>query len=38
MAAGSSAGSVRCLTVEMQRDAHTGHELPPHHAADLALL
>ena len=29
---------VRCLTVEMQRDAHTGYELPPHHAADLALL
>ena len=29
---------VRCLTADMQRSAHTGYELPPHHAADLRLL
>ena len=29
---------VRCLTREMQIEAHTGYELPPHHAADLQLL
>jgi lincosamide nucleotidyltransferase A/C/D/E len=29
---------VRCLTREMQRAAHTGYELPPHHVADLGLL
>jgi lincosamide nucleotidyltransferase A/C/D/E len=30
--------SVRCLTAEMQRRAHTGYELPPHHLADMQLL
>ena len=29
---------VRCLTREMQVEAHTGYELPPHHVADLQLL
>ncbi len=29
---------VRCLTAEMQREAHTGYELPPHQVADLQLL
>jgi lincosamide nucleotidyltransferase A/C/D/E len=29
---------VRCLTAEMQREAHTGYELPPHQIADLQLL
>ena len=29
---------VRCLTAAMQRRAHTGYELPPHHAADIRLL
>ena len=29
---------VRCLTAEMQRAAHTGYELPPHHAVDMRLL
>ena len=29
---------VRCLTAEMQRKAHTGYELPPHHLADMQLL
>ncbi len=30
--------SVRCLTAEMQRDAHIGYELPVHHVADMQLL
>lgn len=30
--------AVRCLTAEMQRSAHTGYELPAHHAADMELL
>jgi lincosamide nucleotidyltransferase A/C/D/E len=30
--------SVRCLTAEMQRVAHTGYELPPHQLADLRRL
>jgi lincosamide nucleotidyltransferase A/C/D/E len=29
---------VRCLTREMQIEAHTGYDLPPHHVADLQLL
>lgn len=29
---------VRCLTAGMQRRAHTGYELPPHHAADMERL
>jgi len=29
---------VRCLTATMQRQAHTGYELPPHQIADLQLL
>ena len=29
---------VRCLTREMQIEAHTGYDLPPHHAADLQFL
>ena len=29
---------VRCLTAEMQRQAHSGYELPPHQVADLQLL
>ena len=29
---------VRCLSREMQRQAHTGYELPPHHLHDLELL
>lgn len=29
---------VNCLTAEMQRAAHTGYDLPPHHEADLRLL
>lgn len=29
---------VRCLSVELQRRAHTGYELPAHHARDLELL
>lgn len=29
---------VRCFTAAMQRDAHTGYDLPPHHAADMELL
>ena len=29
---------VRCITADMQRRAHTGYELPPHHAADMELL
>ena len=36
---GSIAGHpVRCLTAAMQRVAHTGYDLPPHHAADLTQL
>jgi lincosamide nucleotidyltransferase A/C/D/E len=30
--------SVRCLSFAMQRRAHTGYELPPHHEADVRLL
>jgi hypothetical protein len=30
--------SVRCITADMQRRAHTGYELPPHHASDMELL
>jgi lincosamide nucleotidyltransferase A/C/D/E len=30
--------AVRCLTAEAQLRAHTGYELPPHHAADVELL
>ena len=33
-----AAQPVRCLTAEMQRLAHIGYELPPHHLADLTLL
>jgi len=29
---------VRCLSREMQRQAHTGYPLPPHHVRDLELL
>ena len=29
---------VRCLSAELQRQAHTGYELPPHHVRDLELL
>jgi aminoglycoside-2''-adenylyltransferase len=29
---------VRCITADMQRRAHTGHEFPPHDAADMELL
>ena len=29
---------VRCLSRAMQRRAHTGYELPPHHQRDLELL
>lgn len=29
---------VRCLSAELQRQAHTGYPLPPHHARDLELL
>lgn len=30
--------TVRCLTADMQRIAHSGYELPPHHAGDMRLL
>ena len=30
--------AVRCLSREMQRQAHTGYDLPPHHLHDLELL
>ena len=30
--------AVRCLSREMQRQAHTGYDLPPHHLRDLELL
>jgi lincosamide nucleotidyltransferase A/C/D/E len=30
--------AVRCITAEMQRLAHTGYELPPHHEVDMQLL
>ena len=30
--------SVRCLSRELQRHAHTGYALPPHHLQDLELL
>ena len=29
---------VRCLSREMQRLAHTGYDLPPHHVRDVELL
>lgn len=29
---------VRCLSREMQRQAHTGYELPTHHVRDIELL
>lgn len=29
---------VRCLTAAMQRSAHSGYELPPHHVRDVELL
>jgi lincosamide nucleotidyltransferase A/C/D/E len=30
--------AVRCLSRELQRQAHTGYDLPPHHRQDLELL
>ena len=29
---------VRCLSREMQEQAHTGYELPAHHVQDIRLL
>ncbi len=29
---------VRCLSAELQRQAHTGYTLPPHHVRDMDLL